>query len=280
MPVKALFLQKPVVRNLFLALIAVSFSLIYIDTTTPRLNPVRYVLGSVVSLGQWTVESPYRVVAWATEALSTRAKLLARLNELEERNLELARLAVRYEVLRTENDRIRELLGSRAQLSTDVVIAELIGVVSAPDTQQVIIDKGSNDGVRIGYAVLDARGLFGQVVEIHNATARVLLITDLSHAVPVEVNRNGLRGVVAGTGRADLLWLENVPATADIRQGDLLVSSGLGGRFPRGYAVGLVQAVVAERDLAFLQVSVEPSAMLSRSRYLLVLIDAVAGEPQ
>ena len=275
---KALFLRRSGARNLLLALLAASFGLIYTDTTAPHLDPARYILGSVVSVGQLAVESPYRIAAWATEALSMRAELLTRLQDLEARNLQLTQLAGRYEVLKAENDRMRELLGSRARLPAEVLIAELIGVVASPDTQQVIIDKGSKDGVRVGQAVIDAGGLFGQVVEIHNATARVLLITDFSHAVPVEVNRNGLRSIASGTGRVDLLRLENVPVTADIRQGDLLVSSGLGGRFPRGYSVGLVEAVVTERELVFLQVSVKPSAMLSRSRYLLVVIDAAAGE--
>ena len=280
MPMNALFLRKSGSRNLLLALIVVSLGLIYTDRTTPSLVAARYILGSVVSLGQFAVEIPYRMANWAAEETSMRSDLLARLESLEARNLQLTRFASRYEVLKTENDRMRELLGSRVRLPDEMLHAELIGVVPSPDTQQVTIDKGSNDGVRVGHAVIDAEGLFGQVVEIHHATARVLLITDFNHAVPVEVNRNGLRSIAAGIGRADLLRLENVPVTADIRQGDLLVSSGLGGRFPRGYAVGVVQAVATERALAFLQVSVRPSALLSRSRYLLVVIDSAAGAPQ
>ncbi len=275
---KALFQRKSGAGYVLFGIVAASFGLIYTDTTTRHLDALRYVIGSVVGVGQIIVDSPYRLSVWFAEAVATRANLLARLDDLRVRNVELARLAGSYEALKSENGRMRELLGSRARLSDEVLVAELIGVVPNPETRQVIIDKGANRGVRTGQAVIDTEGLFGQVVETHRATARVLLIADIGHAVPVEVNRNGLRGIAAGTGRMDLLQLENVPVTADIRVGDLLVSSGLGGRFPRGYAVGRVASVVTDRSLALMRVGVKPSAMLSRSRYLLVIFDTAAGE--
>ena len=263
-----------------MGLAAASFGLIYLDSATRMLHPARDVLGTVVDPGHVIVESPYWLAAAVTEAVSSQATLIARLDGLEQRNLELTKVALQLQALRTENDRMRELLGSRARLPSEVMIAELIGIVPNPDTLQVVIDKGSNEGVRIGQAVIDAEGLFGQVVETSAFNARVLLITDVSHAVPVEVTRNGLRSIAGGTGRIDLLRLENVPVTADIRQGDLLVSSGLGGRFPRGYPVGQVQSVLTERTRAFAQVSVKPSALLDRSTHLLVVLDAGEGEPQ
>ena len=195
------------------------------------------------------------------------------------RNLELEGMAQQLQALGTENDRMRELLGSRARLPSEVMFAELIGVVPSPDTRQVVIDKGTSDGVGVGRAVIDAEGLFGQVVEVSRFSARVLLITDVSHAVPVRNTRNGLRSIAGGTGQADLL-LENVPVTADIRQGDLLVSSGLGGRFPGGYPVGRVRSVQTETTRAFAQVTVRPSAQLDRSSHLLVVLDGGAGEPR
>ena len=277
---KALFLRRSGAGYLLMGLVAASLGLIYLDRTSRMLEPARDVLGTVVYSGYAIVESPYWISAAVFEAVSSQARLLVRLNELEERNLELTKVALQFQALSTENDRMRELLGSRARLPSEVTIAELIGVVPNPDTLQVVINKGTSVGVRIGQAVLDAEGLFGQVVETSRFSARVLLIADVSHAVPVQVTRNGLRSIAGGTGQIDLLLLENVPVTADIRQGDLLVSSGLGGRFPRGYPVGQVQSVQTERTRAFAQVSVKPSALLDRSSYLLVVLDTGEEEVQ
>ena len=255
----------------------VSYGLIYTDSTTRYLEPAREVLSTILSPGYFVVESPYMLAGALAEAFSTRSALMDRIEELEQRNLELARVSQQFLALKTENDRMRELLGSRARLPAEVLIAELVGVIPTPDTHQVIIDKGAAQGVSSGQAVIDAEGLFGQVVEVGRYSSRVLLITDVSHAVPVEITRNGLRSIAGGTGQLDLLLLENVPVTADIRQGDLLVSSGLGGRFPRGYPVGRIQGVLTERTREFAQVAVKPSALFDRSRHLLVVLGAVQG---
>jgi rod shape-determining protein MreC len=153
----------------------------------------------------------------------------------------------------------------------------------------VIIDKGSDSGVSLGQAVLDAQGLFGQVVEVNRFTSRVLLIVDQSHAVPVQVNRSGVRSVAAGTGDLDHLILENVQVTADIQEGDLMESSGLGGRFPRGYPVGIVTSVESGDTSPYASVEVRPLAALDRSRHVLLVFaeslndeylnDSEGGEP-
>lgn len=275
---QALFLRKSGAGYVLAGLAAVSFAALYVDSTTTMLATPREVVGTVLTPGRFLVESPYMLAAKGAEVVSTRARLIRRLHDLEARNLELSRVAQRFQALKTESDRMRELLGSRARLPSKSMIVELIGVVPTPDTHQVIIDKGVTSGVRTGQAVIDAEGLFGQVVEAGRHTSRVLLITDLSHAVPVEVARNGLRSIASGTGQMDLLQLENVPVTADIRQADLLVSSGLGGRFPRGYPVGQIQSVSTERTRAFAQVNVKPSALLDRSRHLLVVFATTDGE--
>ena len=275
---KALFTRKSGAGYLLVVLAVASYVLIYTDSTTPELEVAREVLSTIVSPGYFIVESPYRLAGAAAEAVSTRAALLDRLQHVEQRNLELAMVSQQFRALKTENDRMRELLGSRARLPVEVVIAELVGVNPAPDTHQVIIDKGTAHGVGVGQAVIDAEGLFGQVVEAGRYSSRVLLITDVSHAVPVESTRNGLRGIAGGTGQLDRLLLENAPVTADVRQGDLLVSSGLGGRFPRGYPVGRVQSVQTNPAREFSQVTVKPSALLDRSRHLLVVLDAADEE--
>jgi rod shape-determining protein MreC len=251
----------------------VSAVLITLDGTTRLLEPFRSMIGTLVSPLQVMAEVPYLLADEVGEVASTHESLRARNAELERRILELTQVSQQYLSLRTENERLRALLGSRARLPAEVMVAELVAVVPTPNTHQVIIDKGSDSGITLGQAVLDAQGLFGQVVEVDRFTSRVLLIVDESHAVPVQVNRSGVRSVAAGTGDLDHLVLENVPVTADIQEGDLMESSGLGGRFPRGYPVGIVTSVVIDDSSPYAAVEVRPLAALDRSRHVLLVFD-------
>lgn len=219
-------------------------------------------------------EFPYLVSDDIGDVLSTRASLVERNAELERRLLELSRVSQQYMALKTENDRLRALLGSRARLPAEVLISEIVGVVPAPNAHQVILDKGSESQVQVGDAVIDAEGLFGQVVEVSPVTSRVLLVTDPDHAVPVQVNRNGVRSIAGGTGTMDVLQLENLPVTADVREGDLIETSGLAGRFPPGYPVGRVDSVLVENTAAFAAVRVRPLAELDRTRHVLVVLSS------
>jgi rod shape-determining protein MreC len=259
----------------------VSAVAITLETTTRLLEPARSVLATIVSPILFLAETPYLVRDEVGDVVATRDGLIDRNRDLERRVLELSQISQQYLALKAENDRLRELLGSRARLPADVLVAELVGVVPAPGTRQVLIDKGSDSGVEVGQAVIDAEGLIGQIVEVGRYTSRVLLITDPGHAVPVEVNRNGVRSIAGGTGDPNMLELEDVPVTADIRQGDLLISSGLGGRFPRGYPVGRVEAAVVDPSRTFALVTARASASLDRTRHVLVIFESagVANEP-
>ena len=150
-------------------------------------------------------------------------------------------------------------------------MAELIGMDPNPFTHRIVINKGERDGVVLGQPVLDARGLMGQVVELMPYTSRVLLLTDTTHSIPVQVNRNGLRAIASGTGNPERLELRHVADTADIKEGDLLVSSGLGQRFPAGYPVATVKEVIHDSGQPFAIVRAVPTAALNRSRYLLLV---------
>jgi len=216
-------------------------------------------------------ESPYLLGDSVGEVVSSRENLREENAQLERRVLELSQISQQFLSLRQENARLRELLGSQARLPTEVLIAELVGVVPIVNSHQIIIDKGSEAGVGVGQAVIDADGLFGQVVEVSRFTSRVLMITDTSHALPVQINRNGVRSVAGGTGRRDALVLENVPVTADIREGDLVETSGLAGRFPVGYPVGYVASVTIAETSAYAEIIVRPTAQLDRSRHVLVV---------
>jgi rod shape-determining protein MreC len=173
--------------------------------------------------------------------------------------------------LTEQNVRLRELLNSSALVNEKVEVAELIGMDPNPFTHRIIINKGERDGVVLGQPVLDARGLMGQVVELMPYTSRVLLLTDTTHSIPVQVNRNGLRAIASGTGNPERLELRHVADTADIKEGDLLVSSGMGQRFPAGYPVATVKEVIHDSGQPFAIVRAIPTAALNRSRYMLLV---------
>lgn len=251
--------------------------LISLEGTTRLLEPVRSTIDTLLSPLQYVAESPYMLGGEVGEVVASHASLLDENQRLERRVLELSKISMQYLNLLRENENLRELLGSRARLPDEVLVAELIGVVPAANTHQVIIDKGSDAGVFVGQAVIDSEGLFGQVVEVNRFASRVLQITDRNHAIPVQINRNGVRSIAGGTGRMDRLELENVPITADITEGDLVETSGLGGRFPQGYPVGYVDAVVVDPAASFAQVTVRPTALLDRSRHVLLIFAAGEG---
>lgn len=248
-----------------------------LEVTTRLLEPMRNMLGSVVAPVFFVAELPYLAGGDLGDLVATHETLRKRTHEQDQQLLELSHIAQQYHALKTENERLRALLGSRARLPSAVLIAELEGVVPTPEIHQIILDKGDADGVKVGAPVIDAYGLFGQIVATSRHSSRVLLVTDANHAVPVQINRNGMRSIAGGTGDPVYMELENVPVTADITEGDLVETSGLGGGFPAGYPVGRVASVRIESNSAFAVVRVEPMAELDRSRHLLVILDVPTG---
>lgn len=177
-----------------------------------------------------------------------------------------------------ENVRLRQLLNSAELIADRVIIAELIGIAPDPTIHKVIINKGSKDGVYAGQAMVDANGLMGQVVEVGRGSSQVLLITDTTHALPVQINRNGVRLVAEGIGSLYELAIRHVSNTVDIKVGDLLVSSGLGQRFPVGYPVAEVVEVRADPGRPFSHVVARPTAEMNRSRHVLLVFDQPPSE--
>ena len=244
---------------------------IAIDTSSRLFEPVRSQLATMISPVYMLAESPYMLMRSSGDFWRSHEQLRADNQFLKRRMLELSEMSQQFISLRAENDRLRALLGSRGRQPYEVLIAELVGLVPDPATFQVVIDKGARQGVRMGQAVLDADGLYGQIVEVGQYSSRVLLISDASHAVPVQVSRNGVRAIAGGTGSLSTLLLENGPVSTDIAEGDLVETSGLGGRFPPGYPVGRVESVVIEATSQFAEVQVAPSAALDRSRHVLIV---------
>lgn len=269
---KALFLRRSGAGYLLTVLIVMSLALMYIELAKPWLSGLRSTTATLLSPVYFLAELPLHSSEWISEKFSSRGELQDRATLLERRVLELAQASQQYLSVREENARLRALLGSRERLGRDVLVAEIVGVLPGADRHQIMLDKGHANGIRDALAVIDEYGMVGQVVETARSSARVLLISDVAHSMPVQVARNNLRGIVSGSGRLDLLQLEYIPDSADIREGDVLVSSGLAGRFPQGYPVGVVSAVSRGTGEAFAQVQARPIAQLDRSRHVLVLL--------
>jgi len=252
--------------------------LILVSLYTDWLGPVRAQLGAVATPFYWVTNLPQRIGAWGDDTFASRQALSEENEALKSELLILQRKLQQMAALAAENVRLRRLLGSSDMLQDNVLVAELVGVSPNPLSHSVVINKGARDGVYMGQPVLDAFGLMGQVVEANPDSSRVLLITDTSHALPVQVNRNGVRAIAEGTGHINRLRLRHVSNTTDIRVGDLLVSSGLGDRFPVGYPVAEVEQVVRDPGQSFSTVIARPMARLDRSRHLLLVFAGGASE--
>lgn len=225
----------------------------------------------------WLSQQPRNLFQAVDTYFTSRETLLAENERLHTEARVLQGKLQKLVSLTAENVRLKELLSSSTVLEDSVLVAETISVSPSPFYHQITVDKGEDDGVYAGQAVIDAYGLVGQVVEVSASTARVILISDSRHAIPVQVNRNGVRAIAEGTGRIDTLLLPNIVETTDIKAGDLLVSSGLGQRFPVGYPVGVVESVESDPGLAFLKIVVRPSAKLDRGRYVLLVFAGETG---
>lgn len=256
---------------MLLALIA-SLVLFFLDTRMNYFAPIRSALSTTVYPIQLMASFPSDISRWASDFFQDRDDLKEKNTALEATNLLNNIRLQKLQNLERENMRLRQLLGSSFRLTERVLVAELLSIGLDPFTQQVIINKGLRDHVFNGQPVLDAYGVMGQVTEVSKFSSRVVLLTDPSHGLPVQINRNGLRAVATGRGMGEPLQLEHLAHNADVRVGDVLVTSGLGGRFPVGYPVGTVIRIQYPQGKAFADISVKPAAQLDTSRELLLVL--------
>jgi len=248
-------------------------ALIVVGLYTPWLNPIRQKLNFLTVPFYQLTDIPRRIGEWGDVAFASPTDLKAENERLKTELLIHQRKLQQMAALAAENVRLRQLLNATDMLQDKVLIAELISVSPNPLSHLVVINRGSNEGVYEGQPVLDAFGLMGQVIEVDEDTSRVMLISDPTHAIPIQVNRNGVRAIAEGTGDLNQLNLRHVSINADIREGDLLVSSGLGERFPIGYPVAEVVQVIRNSGQAFARVIARPMARLDRSRHVLLVFD-------
>ena len=279
-PIKPLFIKTSSAAAKLVLLVLLSLLLIVAGRQFGWMQSLKAQLSALAMPFYQVADIPAKIGDWSDDRIAQRSTLVEQNQRYQSEILLLKAQVQKLAALEAENVRLRELLNSSAILDDSVLVAEIISVSPNPQQHQIVINKGTADGLYIGQPVIDALGLTGQVVEVGPLQSRVLLLTDTSHALPVQVLRNGVRAVAEGVGRLDQLVLQHVAATTDIQTGDILISSGLGQRFPSGYPVGIVNTVQVADGQAFATVTARPSAALDRSGHVLLVFSQARAQPE
>ncbi len=256
--------------RLMLAIIA-SIVLLITEYRSERLMPVRATLSIATDSLKYLVDLPISLFENASEALNSYSTLKTENTDLRQKQLIHKTQLLKFEALEKENIRLRALLENSFKLGEQVLIAELLSINLVPYEHIVVVNKGTRFGVHPRQPVLDENGVVGQVFRALPFTSEIMLITDPNHAIPVQVNRNGLLTIAVGSGILNQLNLPYLPNNSDIQAGDLLVTSGLGGTFPAGYPVAVVDNFPQTSNKSITHITATPKAMLDRNRELLIV---------
>jgi len=262
-----------------LVAVASALVLMVLDHRGDHVAGIRAGLATSVTPVMYVASVPSSFYAWFTGSIAARAELQRENEQLKHEQFSYRTQLQRLTALEAENARLRGLLASSRKTRGKRMIAEVISVDLEPTEQQVLVNKGSQHGIYEGQAVLDAFGVLGQVTEVAVTTARVLLLTDSRHAIPVRVERTGFNAIAEGTGAMNRLRLNFVPNSTDVREGDLLVSSGLGERFPDGYPVGQIETIRRDSGEAYAEIDVVTAARMERSGEVLLLWPPQSWQP-
>jgi rod shape-determining protein MreC len=253
----------------FLGLVSVGTMML--DHRSNYLEMVRMWMGTAANPIYTVVQAPSQAWSWLTSSFADRDRLRLENAELSEQ-LRVARVKLlQFDSLRQENLRLRQVREASAGVGGRTMIAEIMRVDVDPFRHRVRINKGADNGVFRGQPVLDAFGIVGQVVQVDKYSSTLILISDAEHAIPVQVNRNGIRSIAVGAGDVSKLSLPYLTVESDVKPGDLLVSSGLDGIFPAGYPVASVTKVERNPAETFALVEARPLALLDRDREVLLL---------
>ena len=244
----------------------------------PLLTAIRGSIDWVLQPLHWVGNMP-SAIADAGGELKNYRELLTENKQLREQQLMAQARLLKLDALEAENRRIRQLMASSSALDQKVLIAEIIATAQSPYRHQITLNKGAEDGVYFGQAVVDAYGVMGQIIRVNPSSSVALLVTDPSHGIPVEINRTGLQTSARGGGDGRVLTLPFLPGNADVKVGDLLMSSGLGGRFPAGYPVGEIFDIRRTTGEHFMEASAYPSARLNQGRQALLVWSSVPTTP-
>jgi rod shape-determining protein MreC len=270
---KLLFTRGPQLGLRLILLLVLAIVLMVLDHHRVRFfTPIRNTAATVVTPIQYLVSAPIKWVATLSTHLSSHQSLLAENAQLRAQQLLLQAKLQQLSALQSENMQLRALLTSMPHIDNQKTdIARLLAVNTDPFTNEVVLDRGKHAGVYEGQPVLDAKGIMGEVIQVGPLTSRVMLITDLRSAIPIQDTRNGVRGIAVGRGNLAKLNLTDIPSTVDIRVGDNLVSSGLDGHYPAGYPVGVVSRVYQDASKQFAGIEITPSAQLDRNQFVLLI---------
>lgn len=262
--------SPPLGIRVFFAVIA-SVALILSDGQTHTMIKVRGMLETAVGGLYYLANTPRTVLDGISYNLANINKLQIENKVLRTQLLEQNADLLLLDQLKVENQRLRLLLNSPLRTDEYKKIGEVLTAETDNYHQQIVINQGRQEGAYIGQVVINERGIVGQIIAVGDKTSRVLLLTDVSHSIPVQVLRNDVRVIASGTGHSDELTLDNVPRSVDIVEGDLLVTSGLGGRFLEGYPVAVVESVSRDNKNYFATIIAKPLISIERLRYVLLL---------
>jgi rod shape-determining protein MreC len=260
-----------------LVAVIASIALLVTEHRSSKLDTLRMSLSYIVDPLKYIVDLPSSVIKQTAESLSSYATLVRENADLRDDRLVRQTQLLKLDALEKENVRLRALLENSFKLGEQVLISELLSINTMPSEHILVVNKGTHFGVHEQQAVLDANGVVGQVFRALPLTSEIMLITDPNHAIPVQINRNGLLTIAVGSGQLNQLNLPFLPSNADIRPGDLLITSGLGGTFPQGYPVAVVDEFTSQPSKAFANmtatnITATPKSLLDRNRELMIVL--------
>ena len=266
-----MFAKKKFNRLSFTFLILLSVMMIGADYHHLYLKRLRSWLSITAVPIQLAVNWPVTFIGWIQSSVASRQALIDENMRLRYHQIMLEAQLQKLLLIKKENSQLKQLLKTSSRDESKVVAAQILAVDTNNYKHLLIIDKGKKHGLYSGQAVLDAKGVMGQVIDVGILTSTVMLITDSKSAVPVRINRTGERAILIGTDAINELSLIHLPKTSSVKVGDLVVTSGLARRYPEGYPVGIVDSVALNPGDAFIDIKVRPSALLNRSRLVLVV---------
>lgn len=261
----------PALNTKLIIFVVLSFILLINDQRNNYLSILRNSIAIAIYPLQSAVEIPSRLTDWFDLRIKSKEILIQENQNLLSQQKINSSILQRYESLEQENERLKQILNAASNLDNKVEITRIISVNVNPYRHTIVIDKGERDGVYEGQVLLGADGVIGQILHTNFLTSEAILISDSDHALPVEINRNGLRTIVLGNGSYTKLDVPYIPNNTDIEIGDLLVTSGLGGKFPSGYPVAKVDFIESDLSEQFYKVSAKPIAYLNQVREVMLL---------
>lgn len=270
---KPIFSRGPSFLLRLFVIVLISLFLLLAESKFNLFTSYRLYLNSLVSPIQYIADIPQSLVTSFSRMIVTREELKIRNLRLEKENMFLNADRLLLTQLQLENKKIRTLVNSTRNFTNQRMLAEVMSLRSDPFRYQLLINKGTLDGVYLGQPVIDEVGVVGQISEVGTLTSRVLLLVDASHGIPVRVQRNDMIAIVHGGGAWNKLDMPFIQNNADLKEGDLLVTSGLGGNFPAGYPVATISHISYKKGASYADVEATPVTKLGESHYLLLLCD-------